>query len=249
MAAYAARAGLPAHVAFPKNVPAPFVRESRRLGAHVLLAEGSISDAGRALEADLRRRGRAREAFRLSTLKEPYRLEGKKTMGYELAPPWGPGIPDVVVYPTGGGTGLIGMWKAFEEMEALGWCDGRRPRMVSVQMRSCAPVVKAWERGSESLPRTPLRPGPTRAHGLRVPAPFADREILSVLRESGGCAVAVGEREMAAAQSDLAGSEGLLTCPEAAATLAALPKLIDSGRIGGRETVLLLLTGGPALYG
>lgn len=248
MAAYAARAGISSHVAFPADVPKPFVRCSSELGADVHLAEGTISDAGKDLEERLRNKGWSDEAFRLSTLKEPYRLEGKKTMGYELVPPFGPGLPDVIVYPTGGGTGLVGMWKAFAEMESLGWIGAERPRMVSVQVESCAPIVEAWKRGLGAMPKDMPETLLTAACGLRVPHPFADREILQTLRESNGCAVSVTEEELLAAQRELSQREGVLAAPESAATVAALPYLLDAGIVDSRARTMLFITGGSALY-
>lgn len=248
MAAYAARAGLSTHVAFPSDVPKPFIHHSRALGADVHLVDGTISDAGKRLEEALRREGLAEEVFRLSTLKEPYRLEGKKTMGYELVPPWGPGLPDVIVYPTGGGTGLVGMWKAFAEMEALGWIGKERPRMVSVQLDTCAPIVEAWRRGLDAMPADLPPTVPTAACGLRVPHPFADREILQTLRESDGFAVSVNEEEILAAQAELSELEGVLAAPESAATVAAIPYLIDTGVLAPDTMTVLFITGGSALY-
>jgi threonine synthase len=248
MAAYAARAGLSTHVAFPSDVPEPFTHHSRALGADVHLVDGTISDAGKRLEEAMHREGLAEEVFRLSTLKEPYRLEGKKTMGYELIPPWGPGLPDVIVYPTGGGTGLVGMWKAFAEMESLGWIGKERPRMVSVQLETCAPIVEAWRRGLDCMPADLPPTVPTAACGLRVPHPFADREILQTLRESDGFAVSVTEGEILTAQGELSELEGVLAAPESAATVAAISSLIDAGILAPDTMAILFITGGSALY-
>jgi threonine synthase len=243
LAAYAAAAGIRAHVFLPSDTPAANVREVKLFGASVHLVDGLISDAAKAMGAAQRENG----WFDMSTMKEPYRLEGKKTMGYELAEQCGWTLPGVIVYPTGGGTGLIGMWKAFDEMERLGWIRGRRPRMVSVQMTGCAPVVKAFE---ARLPRSEFWEGAqTAAAGLRVPKAFADHLILRALYESGGCAVAVSDGEALSAMKRAAVSEGLLLSPEGAAALAALPALRASGFLGGEDTVLVFNTGSGYKYG
>lgn len=243
MAAYAARAGLPACVYMPTDTPRTNIEECRMMGAEVVLVEGLISDAGK-LAAQ-----RAREAgwFDLSTFKEPYRLEGKKVMGYEIAQGFGWRLPDVIVYPTGGGTGLVGIWKAFQEMALLGWLeDSARPRMVAVQAQGCAPVVRAFEDGSETCAF--WEGAQTHAAGLRVPKPFADRMILRALRESGGAALAVSDEAIRAAQGRLAAREGIFAAPEGAATLAGLQQLLANGWVHRDERVLLLNTGSGLKY-
>lgn len=237
LAAYAARAGLCARVIMPADAPAPNIAEARATGGDVRLVDGLIDEAGR--QAKLV--AAAGYAFNLATLREPYRIEGKKTMGYELAEQNGWRLPDVVVYPTGGGTGLIGMWKAFEEMEALGWIEpGQRPRMVSVQASGCAPLVAAFRAGhEESIPWIDAR---TDAAGLRVPHALGDFMILKAIYDSRGIAVAVSDREMRDAQQQLGHGEGIFAGLEGAATVAAVHKLRDSGWLAGSETVTLFLT-------
>ncbi len=243
LAAYAAAAGLECSVFMPRDTPAAFQVEVTACGGRLELVDGLITDCGRIV-------GERREAegwFDMSTLKEPYRVEGKKTMGYELAEQLGWSLPDVVVYPTGGGTGLIGMWKAFEEMEQLGWIEpGRRPRMVSVQAAGCAPIVRAFEAGHESAePWTDAR---TIASGLRVPGAVADFLMLRALRESGGTAVAVTDEELIARSRDLARHTGIFPAPEGGATLAALLALKERGWLGGDERVVLFNTGSGYKY-
>lgn len=237
LAAYAARAGVPAHVFMPEDAPAANQSEVKALGAVLHLVPGLISDAGR----ESARLSRETGLFDVSTLKEPYRLEGKKTMGYEIALDRGWKLPDVILYPTGGGTGLIGIWKAFEEMEALGWIGAERPRMVAVQAEGCAPVIKAYGAGRDRVEF--FEGARTVAAGLRVPKPFADRLILRVVRESGGTAVAVSDEEMIAARALIASSEGIQACLEGSATVAALAKLVASGFIKPDDEVLCLNTG------
>jgi threonine synthase len=239
LAAYAARAGLPAHVFMPADAPQSNQREVEMAGAQLHQVNGLISDAGResakmATESGL---------FEVSTLKEPYRLEGKKTMGYEIALDLGWQLPDVILYPTGGGTGLIGIWKAIDEMQQLGWIahSEQRPRMVCVQAAGCAPMVKAFEEGHESCEF--FTGAQTIAAGLRVPKPLGDRLILRTLRESNGTAIAVSDDEMIAARAQIAASEGIQACLEGAATVAALRKLIASGWVKPDERVLCLNTG------
>ena len=190
MSAYAALAGMEAFVFMPKDVPKPFINECKALGAKVTLIDGLITDCGKAAAEELKRYNR----FDVSTLKEPYRIEGKKTMGYELAEQMNWTLPDVIIYPTGGGTGLVGMWKAFDEMERLGWIDSHRPRMVTVQSTGCAPMVKAFEEGKEFADM--WEGARTVADGLRVPAAVGDFLILRALRESNGNAVAVPDKEI-----------------------------------------------------
>lgn len=222
-AAYGARAGLPVYVYLPQDVPPAFLAEIKALGAQITLVDGLITDC-----AKLVRQG-ADEGrwFDLSTLKEPYRVEGKKTMGYEIAEQMGWQLPDVIVYPTGGGTGIVGIWKAFAEMEALGWIGSKRPRMISVQSAGCAPIVRAYEQGVELAEM--WQNAATIADGLRVPAAVGDFLILRAVRESGGTALAVSDDEIRAAQIEIGRSEGMFVAPEAAATAAALPHLLAAG--------------------
>ncbi|HEU5102610.1 MAG TPA: threonine synthase [Roseiflexaceae bacterium] len=242
MSAYAALAGLPAHVFMPADVPAAFRAECKALGARVTLVDGLINDCGVKV-----REGAARHGWLdVSTLKEPYRIEGKKTMGYELAEQLGWILPDVIVYPTGGGTGLIGMWKAFDELEALGLIGPARPRMVSVQSDGCAPIVRAFEAGAE---HAPLWQGAhTVADGLRVPAAIGDFLILRALRASGGIALAVSDAEMIACADLIGSTTGIFPAPEGGACLAALRRLLAIGWIGPDETVVLFNTGSGLKY-
>ena len=242
LAAYAARGRCAAHVYMPKDAPAVNQREVRTMGAELILVEGLISDAGKRAAEDQRRFHR----FDLSTFREPYRLEGKKTLGFELVEQFDRVLPDVILYPTGGGTGLIGMWKAFQEMENLGWIGSARPRMVSVQAAGCAPVVRAFQEGKDEVEA--WKNAETVAAGLRVPAPFAGRLMLRVLHESRGTAVAVEDSEIEAAQTELASLEGVLASPEGAATWAALRHLAASGWIQADEKVVLFNTGSGLKY-
>jgi threonine synthase len=243
MAAYAARAGLPACVVMPQDTPRANIEECRIAGAEVVLVPGLISDAGR-LAAQ---RAAAENWFDLSTFKEPYRLEGKKVMGFEIAEQFAWQLPDVIIYPTGGGTGLVGIWKALAELTALGWLEtARRPRMVAVQAQDCAPVVRAFETGAETC--FLWEDAHTAASGLRVPKPYADRLILRALRESSGTALAVSEESIRAAQVHLASQEGLFVAPEGAATLAGLETLLSRGWLDPQERVLLLNTGTGLKY-
>jgi len=242
MSAYAARAGMAAHVFMPRDVPPLFVAECRALGAQVTLVDGLITDCGRVAAEGVREFGR----FDVSTLKEPYRIEGKKTMGYEVAEQMGWTLPDVIIYPTGGGTGLIGMWKAFDEMEQLGWIGPARPRMVTVQAEGCAPMVRAFHAGAEFA--EPWQGARTIADGLRVPAAVGDFLILRALRESGGTAVAVPDDEMIAAANLIGRTQGIFACPEGAATLAAFQRLRAQGWIADDETVVLFNTGSGLKY-
>ena len=243
MAAYAARAGMPAYLFMPNTTPQSNILESRIAGAEVELVEGHIGDAGRAA----RERAAVSPMFDMSTMKEPYRVEGKKTLGYEIAEALGWELPDVIVYPTGGGTGLLGMWKAFGEMEEMGWISaGGRPRMIAVQMEGCAPIVKAFHEGQESI--SPWENATTVAAGLRVPGPVADYLILRCLRESGGTALTVTDDEALAAVPEIATAEGVFACPEGAATLAALHKLLQSGEVDASERIVLLNTGSGLKY-
>jgi threonine synthase len=233
MAAYCARAGIEAFVFCPDDTPAVNVREIAMQGAEVFLVDGLIDDCGRLVAEGEKTVG----WFNCSTLREPYRIEGKKTMGIELAEQLGWEVPDVIFYPTGGGTGIIGMWKAFDELEKIGWIGSKRPRMVVVQASGCAPMVKAWEDGVEHAPRWP--DAHTFAAGIRVPQGIGDFLILRAVRESGGFAVAVDDAAIAAAWSKVAKTEGLLLCPEGAATYAAYEAALADGRVRPGERVVL----------
>jgi threonine synthase len=244
LASYAARAGLEAAVFMPADTPEANVKESRIAGADVTLVNGIISDAGRLVREKVDREG---GWFDVSTFKEPYRAEGKKIMGYELAEAFGWTLPDVILYPTGGGTGLIGMWKAFAELEALGWLENtRRPRMVAVQSDGCAPVITAFEAGADACEF--WEGAQTISSGLRVPKSFADRLILRTLRESAGTAVAVSDEATKAAQRLLSTQEGIFAAPEGAATLAAAIDLAASGWIKPEEKTILFNTGNGLKY-
>lgn len=242
MSAYAARAGVEAHVYMPRDVPLPFVAECRALGAQVTLVDGLITDCGRVAATDSGRFDR----FDVSTLKEPYRLEGKKTMGYELAEQFEWELPDVVVYPTGGGTGLVGMWKAFDEMERLGWIGPKRPRMVTVQSTGCAPIVRAFATGAAHA--DPWEGAHTVADGLRVPAAIGDVLMLNALRESGGTAVAVDDATFIDGASLMGRTEGIFAAPEGGATVAAFIALRRSGWINSRDRVVVFNTGSGHKY-
>ena len=242
MSAYAALAGMKAYVFMPQDVPRPFVSECKALGAEVTLIDGLITDCGKAAAELVKRYNR----FDVSTLKEPYRIEGKKTMGYEVAEQMGWELPDVIIYPTGGGTGLVGMWKAFAEMEALGWIGPERPRMVSVQSAGCAPMVRAFEQGTEFA--EPWEGAETVADGLRVPAAVGDFLILRALRESDGAAVAVPDAAMIAAANKIGRMQGIFVAPEGGATYAAFEHLRNGGWIKDDESVLLFNTGSGHKY-
>jgi threonine synthase len=241
MSAYASRANVESYVFMPKSTPAPIRLECEIYGAHVTLVDGSISDAGSELE-----KVRGNGWMILSTMKEPYRVEGKKTMGFEIAEQLKWVLPDVIVYPTGGGTGIVGMWKAFDELEELGWISGKKPRLVSVQSSGCAPVVKAIEEGRDAC--DVWANAHTIAAGLEVPKAYGDYLILRALRSSSGTAVSVSDREILESMKQLAKREGLWVCPEGAATRACLPRLIENGLIDKQETVLLYNTGLGILY-
>jgi len=233
LAAYCSRADIETFVFCPEDTPRVNVEEIAFQGAKTFLANGYINDCGRIV-------GEGKDTmgwFDTSTLKEPYRIEGKKTMGLELAEQLGWQVPDVILYPTGGGTGLIGMWKAFAELEAIGWLGSRRPRMVAVQAEGCAPIVKAFDEGTRHA--EPWQDAHTIAAGIRVPAAVGDFLILDAVRESNGFAVAVSDEAINAAHRDCAKTEGILLCPEGAATLAALRQELESGRIGKDENVVL----------
>jgi threonine synthase len=239
LAAYAARAGLEAWVFMPEDTPRVPLIEARVAGARAFLVNGLINDAGRVVRA------RA-EWFDMSTLREPYRAEGKKTMGYELAEQLGWELPEAIVYPTGGGTGLVGMWKAFDELERLGWIGSRRPKMFSIQAAGCAPIVRAYERGQR---QAELWPGAqTIASGLRVPVAIGDYLMLDAIGQSGGAALAVTDDEIMAA-TDLAGQrEGIWLAPEGAATVAGVQKLAARGLVGPSDRIVLFNTGAGMVY-
>jgi threonine synthase len=243
MAAYAAAAGLQARVFMPKDVKVPFIRECELYGAGVTLVDGLITDAGR-IAAET---GRPLGWYDMSTLKEPYRIEGKKTMAYELGEQLGWTFPDWIIYPTGGGTGMVGMWKAFEEMERIGWmAAGRRPKMVSVQAEHCAPIVRAFEQGAE---RSELWPDArTVADGLRVPKAVGDFLVLRAVRESGGTAMAVSDADMVRGMRELGSREGISAAPEGGAALHAVKVLVRDGRLKPADTVVVFNTGGALKY-
>lgn len=236
LAAYGARAGLPAFVAMPSDTPVSIVDECRSYGATVELIAGVITDAAKKVQEFVRENG----GFDLSTLKEPYRVEGKKTMGYELLDDLG-ALPDVILYPTGGGTGLIGMWKAFDEMERLGWIGTERPRLFSVQSAGCAPIVRAFHEGLETAPE--WQDPETSAWGLRVPRAVGDRLMLTALRDSGGGAVAVEESSIEPAADRLRRVEGIDAGPETGAAVRALEMLLAEGLIDPAETIVVFNTG------
>lgn len=244
LAAYAARAGLRSVIVMPADTPAMNVMECVACGADVRKLDGLISDCGKYVAEHKEREG----WFEVSTLKEPYRIEGKKTMGYELWEQFGEaGLPEVIIYPTGGGVGLIGMWKAFDEMQAMGWIGAERPRMVVVQASGCAPIVKAWEQKAEA---SEFWPGAaTLASGLRVPKALGDFLVLRALRETKGTAVAATDEEMFAAGRELAAAEGMFVAPEGAATVVAARKLRQAGWIRAEERVVLFNTGTGYKYG
>src|SRR6266536_2165027 len=242
LAAYAAREDLEAHIFMPRDTPRANIIECRELGAHVTLIDGLITDCG----AEIARRKEKEGWFDMSTLKEPYRVEGKKTLGYELAEQCDWQLPDAILYPTGGGTGLIGMWKAFDEMETLGWIGQKRPRMFAVQASGCAPIVHAFEGGEEFAVKVP-NPH-TCASGLRVPKAIADFLILKILRQSDGGAVAVSDEEMICVAREVGAREGLFVAPEAAACFAALKALLAAGKIASGERVVIFSTGSGIKY-
>jgi len=237
LAAYGARAGMPVFVAMPRDTPRSIIDECRGYGAEVELVAGVITDAAKRVQQDIAARG----GFDLSTLKEPYRVEGKKIMGYELLEDLGR-LPDVILYPTGGGTGLIGMWKAFDEMQRLGWIDSHRPRMWSVQSSGCAPIVRAFAQQLETAPE--WESPQTSAWGLRVPRAVGDRLMLRALRDSGGGAIAVDEAAIEPAAAELRLREGIDAGPETGAAWLALRELTARGDIRGEDVVVVFNTGG-----
>jgi threonine synthase len=241
MSAYAARAGLAAYVFMPEDAPPANQSLAVAYGAHLYRVRGLIGDCGRVVRRESANRG----WFDVSTLREPYRAEGKKTMGYELAEQLGWRLPDAIVYPTGGGTGIVGMWKAFDELEQLGWISSDRPRLISVQAAGCAPIVRAFERGERSA--TPWTNAATLAAGLRVPAAIGDYLMLDALRDSGGTAVAVADEEILEAVETISRSEGLYVSLEAGATVAGLRKLAGSSQIDPNSVIVLFLTGSGLL--
>lgn len=242
LSAYAARAGIEAHVFMPRDTPMANQIEARQYGAKLTLVDGLINDCGRIIAEKKTAEG----WFDLSTLKEPYRVEGKKTMGYEIAEQLDWKLPDVILYPTGGGTGLIGMWKAFQEMEELGWIGSKRPRMVSVQASGCAPIVRAFDAGQESA--EPWQNAQTIASGLRVPAAVADFLMLRALRQSGGTALSVSDDAMLAEIPRVGRTEGIFFCPEGAACVAALRRLAETQWIKPSDEVVIFNTASGLKY-
>ena len=237
MTAYAAKGGIESYVFMPKDAPESNRKEVEITGGELNLVDGLISDAG----VLSRERAAVEGLFDVSTLQEPYRVEGKKTMGYEIAEQSGWTLPDAIIYPTGGGTGIVGMWKAFAEMEAMGWIGSERPKMFAVQAEGCAPMVRAFENGSEFA--EPWVDAETIAPGIRVPSGIGDYLILEAIRESGGGALTVSDDEIRDYMGRVARAEGMFVCPEGAATAAALEKLLASGQLGADEDILLLNTG------
>ncbi len=242
LAAYAARAGMEANIFMPSDTPKANIIECQQTGANVTLIDGLITDCG----AEVARRKDAEGWFDVSTLKEPYRVEGKKTMGYELAEQFKWNLPDVILYPTGGGTGLIGMWKAFDEMEKMGWIDAKRPRMVSVQSETCAPIVRAFHEGKRFADE--FENAETVASGLRVPKAIGDFLIIDALHESNGTAIAVSDEELVKAVGEIGAAEGIFTAPEGAACLPALRKMIEQDLVKENETVVIFNTGAGVKY-
>lgn len=242
LATYAARAGLEAHIFMPKDVPMANRLECELMGAKVTLVDGLITDCARIVQERKEKEG----WFDVSTLKEPYRVEGKKTMGYEIAEQMDWSLPDVILYPTGGGTGLVGMWKAFDEMERMGWIGSARPRMVSVQAAGCAPIVRAFEAGASDAGM--FENAHTVAAGLRVPRAIGDFVMLDILRKSGGTAIAIEDAELMADACLMGAKTGVSVCPEGGACLSALRKLLASGAVQPHETVVLFNTGTALKY-
>jgi threonine synthase len=242
LAAYAAAAGLDAYIFMPKDVPIANRMESDYYGARVTLVDGLISDCARMVAERKEKEG----WFDVSTLKEPFRVEGKKTMGYEVAEQLGWKLPQGIIYPTGGGVGMIGMWKAFDEMEQLGWIGGERPKMITVQAGGCAPIVKAWQAGKSASEM--WAGAATFAAGLRVPKAYGDYLILDILKESQGTAVAATDDEILDAVRHWASVEGVFACPEGAASLVAYQKLRASGFFRAEDTVVLFNTGTAYKY-
>ena len=242
VAAYAARAGLKSMIIMPKDVPAPFLVDGVYHGAEIELVDGTIKDCGIKAAEKVKQEG----WFPLATLKEPYRIEGKKTMGYELAEQMGWTLPDVIIYPTGGGTGLIGMWKAFDEMERMGWIGSKRPKMVSVQAEGCAPIPRAFDEGKDAADEW-LDPQ-TLAAGLRVPGAVGDFLMLRAVRESNGAAVAVSDDDIMINTKELACAEGIFSSPEGGASMAAMKTLLKSGFIDPADRIVIFITGSGYKY-
>jgi threonine synthase len=242
LAAYAAAAGLESHIFMPWDVPQANYLECKAAGANVTLVDGLISDCGRIVAERKTLEG----WFEVSTLKEPYRIEGKKTMGFEVVEQFGWSYPHAILYPCGGGVGLIGMWKAFEEMEALGWSTGKRPKMIAVQAEGCAPIVKAFEEGKERGEFWDH--AQTVASGLRVPKALGDFLVLQAIRESGGAAIAVSDRAMIDAGLDLAAKEGIFAAPEGGACIAVLPRLVERGVLERNDRIVIFNTGSGLKY-
>jgi len=242
MAAYAAMAGMEANIFMPADTPRANIVECEQTGANVTLVDGLITDCG----AIVAKRKEAEGWFDVSTLKEPYRVEGKKTMGYELAEQFAWTLPDVIMYPTGGGTGLIGMWKAFDEMQQMGWIGSKRPRMVSVQSETCAPIVRAFHAGERFADE--FENAATVASGLRVPKAIGDFLILDAIRASGGTAISVTDAELVAAVKEIGAATGIFVAPEGAACLPALRKLIADGSVSEGESVVIFNTGSGVKY-
>ena len=241
-AAYTAKARQEAFIFMPDDTPKAFQVECEQYGAHVEMIDGLISDCGKIIAKRKEQEG----WFDISTLKEPYRVEGKKTMGYELAEQLNWELPDVIIYPTGGGTGIVGMWKAFDEMEKLGWIGFHRPKMISVQSEGCAPIVRAFEQGKDSADF--FENPETSALGLRVPAAIGDFLILKAIRESNGYALTVSDKELMKNVKMIGKHEGIFSSPEGGATVATLPKLLDLGVINSKDRIVLFITGGGLKY-
>ena len=242
MSAYAAVAGMEAHVFMPKDAPIANKIECEAYGAKLTLVDGFITDAGQMSQRAAEELG----LFDVSTLREPYRAEGKKTMGYEIVEQLGFEVPDVIIYPTGGGTGIVGIWKAMDEMEQLGWIGAERPRMVCVQAEGCAPLVAAYHQGEEFA--DPFPDPRTLAAGMRVPAAVGDFLVIRAVRESGGTAVTVSDDEMVQGMWEMARTEGVFAAPEGGATLAAMHKLQATGEISPQDRIILLVTGNAHKY-
>jgi len=241
-AAYTAKAGQEAFIFMPDDTPKAFQVECEQYGAHVEMIDGLISDCGKIIAERKDQEG----WFDISTLKEPYRVEGKKTMGYELAEQLNWELPDVIIYPTGGGTGIIGMWKAFDEMEKLGWIGSHRPKMISVQSEGCAPIIRAFEQGKDTADF--FENPETSALGLRVPAAIGDFLILKAIRESNGYALTVSDKELMDNVKMIGKHEGIFSAPEGGATVATLPKLLDLGVINSKDRIVLFITGSGLKY-
>ena len=241
-AAYAAKAGQEAFIFMPNDTPKAFQVECDQYGANVEMIDGLISDCGKIVAERKEKEG----WFDISTLKEPYRVEGKKTMGYELAEQFNWELPDAIIYPTGGGTGLIGMWKAFDEMETMGWIGSHRPKMISVQAKGCSPIVDAFDQGLDCA--QPFQNPKTSALGLRVPSAVGDFLILNSIRQSEGVALSVTDNELMTGTKQIGSSEGIFSAPEGGATVAALPKLLDRGIIKPNDQIVLFITGSGLKY-